>query len=95
MTYMQISTVAFDDLDELSLMFVENAEPEMFCYITDGDESEQYSVEPIEKTLDTVLKELVYGERVVFGEEPEGPTPKEYLRVRTWWGEVAWQKDVD
>jgi len=94
MTYMQIGAVSYNWLDERSLDFLEGADMEMFCHI-EGDESRPCSVELVEKTLDTVLEELAYGERVVFNGEPNVPLPKGYIRINTWWGGVAWQKDVD
>lgn len=85
MIYKQISTVAFDDLSAEQAAWLERQDMDKFVEITVGDESLQHEIHPRALTLSEVLADAVYGQRIIFGEQPRR-VPKGTRQVKAYYG---------
>ncbi len=97
MTYKQLSTIIFDDLEPVSLAWLQapDRDLEKFAHIIDGDDSLQRELHPVELTLEQVLAEISYGQRVVFGEKPD-TVPQGTVPVKAHFsGEYGYESVLD
>ncbi len=86
MTYMNINTVNYDDLDNQDLVswLEERMGDDGFVFVTDGDESLQRDFDPVVLSLDEVLRDISPNEVIVFGDE--APKIDGFEKGVSYWG---------
>jgi len=95
MAYVQISTVAWGDLSKDEVEFLEMADTEKFVDVVGGDESRPLNIVQEELTLEEVLEEAVYGDRIVFWDKKE-KAPNGFIEVKSYYpGEWTLEKISD
>lgn len=95
MSYLQISSVVTENLSSKEIAFLENAEMDLFVDVVEGDESRAGAIQMEVLTLEQVLEEIVYGQRIIFGEKPAS-MPQEFDKVKSYWkGEFTFEKMED
>ena len=84
MTYMQVTTVAFDDLNSEQEEWLMAQDDMSFVLITKGDESYQFEIDMIPLTLDEVLEDCSLGESIVISDHTfrEIPRPDGFWTMR-------------